>query len=182
MRNTFDKSFDNYLEDCKQNKHMKCAIVATDKQCVVLKEQDSKECNSHNDLALHIENMIHPNNQAIGWEAYHTNNAYIFLEGPELTANLPLDGNLSTTQAAFLLDILKKVCEFNLENSDMMSMDIITNTDYKQYHSHNFNPICNYILSLITEEYVTEDEKIIGKTYDSELTPEKMAKIYKKVI
>lgn len=126
--------------------------------------------------------MIHPSNQKTGWDAYRTNNVYIFLEGPELIANLPLDGNLSINQAAFLLDIFKIVCEFNNENNDLISIDIITNIDYKQYHNHNFNPICNYILSLITDEYVTEDEKIIGKTYDKEVTSNEIAKIYKKVV
>ncbi len=182
MEKTFDKRINEYLEGCKQHDNSKCAIVATDKQCVVLKEYESENCSSHNELAEYIENMIHPSNPKTGWDAYRTNNAYVFLEGPELIANLPLDGNLSINQAAFLLDIFKTVCEFNNENRDLISIDIITNNDYKQYHNHNFNSICNYILSLITNEYVTEDEKIIGKTYDEEVTFNEISKIYKKVI
>ena len=181
MENSFEKNFNEYLDECKRHNNIKCAIVATDKQCVVLKETESSQ-KSHNELAEYIENMIHPDNPKVGWDAYRTNNAYIFLEGPELIANLPLDGNLSINQAAFLLDILKRICEFNLENSDLISIDIITSKDYKQYHSHNFNQICNYILSLITDNYVTEDERIIGKTYENKVISEKIAKIYKKVI
>lgn len=55
MEKTFDKSFNEYLEGCKQHDSIKCAIVATDKQCVVLKESESKNCSSHNELAEYIE-------------------------------------------------------------------------------------------------------------------------------
>lgn len=178
---TFDEDFNNYLENCNVDRK-KCAIVATDKQCVMLLEdKNSEENNSHNGLAIVLENMIHPDDQRIGWAAYRASNAYVFLEGPELIANLPLDGTLSTNQAVFLLDILKKVCEFNYENNDLISIDIVTSNDYRQYHSHNLKSISKCIIPLITSEYIIEDEKIIGKTLaDNHNSPDEAIKVYQK--
>ena len=181
MKTSFDVNFNNYLNNCKNQRNIKCAIVATDKQCVILLDNEDINCDSHNKLAECLENMIHPNDQRIGWSAYRANNVYIFLEGPELIANLPLDGTLSTNQAVFILDILKTVCDFNYENNDLMSIDIISTNDYRQYHSHDLNLISKYIISLITDNYIVEEEKIIGKTIsNNNITSEETIKIYKK--
>ncbi len=160
----FNIKFKDYLEQCKHNNNVKCAIIATDKQCAIYTASKDEENNSHNDLAGIIENMIHINTSENGCDMFKLHDAYIFLEGPEMIANLPLDGNLSLNQAGFLIDILSEICRFNLENDDLISISIFSSVDIKEYRSHDLKRIAKYVLSFITKEYTTEAERIIGKT------------------
>lgn len=180
----FDKKFQQYLYDCSKNINTKCAIIVTDKQCAITTLNEInfiKQAifdNSHNDLIEYLENKIHFNNNTSGWESYKLHDAYLLLEGPELKVSLPFSGYLSIKQAGFLIDILADICKFNQENNDLISIDIISSTDYKTYHTHNLKIIGEYILSQITEIYITSEERIIGKTsINSEINK---SKVYEK--
>ena len=170
----YNNSFNEYLKHCREKDGMKCVIVATDKQCVI-KLGEGKNDDSHNELVGSIENRIHPNDEI----TYRLNNAYILLEGPELIANLPLDGSLSINQAIYLIDIFKKVCDFNKKNNDLIIINTYTNTDCKEFYGHNIEQIARYILSLITNQYIIEEEEIIGSTsIENEIMHKKLTKIY----
>lgn len=170
VNGNFDSKFKSYLEDCKRQNNIKSVIIITNKQCVIatLSEmnfiQFSENDDSHSKLISYLENLIHPNDNTTGWESYKLHDTYLLLEGPELTINLPLSNNLSINQAGFLIDVLGDICKFNAENNDLISIDIISSTDYKEYKTHNLYIIAKYILSKITEKSLTSEEKIIGKT------------------
>lgn len=159
----FDLKFDNYLKEIEKVNNIKSAIIVTDKQCVMATELETKK-DSHNDLISYIENMIHPNDSADGWLSYKLHDAYLLAEGPELMINLPLDGNLSINQAKFIIDIIARVCKFNAENGDIISIEIMSSNDSKTYCTHKVDTIGRYILSLITCNYIDQEEIIIGKT------------------
>ena len=160
----FDTKLDNYLnKDVIENK-TKCAIIVTDKQCAMLIANDKNIDATHSNLISYIEQAIHPSDETSGWLTYKLHDAYLLLEGPELMINLPLDGNLSVNQACFIIDIIDKICKFNLLNDDMISIDVISTNDYQSYRTHTINTILKHIISLITKDYVTQDEIIIGKT------------------
>jgi len=181
--NKFNSKFNEYLERCKENNHIKCAIVVTDKQCAISTEMDNNLSDtSHNNLAATIENMIHPNENKSGWDAFRLDNVYIFLEGPELIANLPLDGNLSINQAGFLIDVLGEVCKFNAANNNLIKIDVISSCDYKEYRNHDIKPISKHILSLITKKHITTEEIIIGKTIINDKNCEEVRKTYQKIL
>ncbi len=166
----FDKNFKNYLNSCKEDNNIKSAIIVTDKQCVMctINEMNFKKMtindDSHINLINYLEDMIYPNNVTTGWESYKLHDAYIILKGSEVTINLPLSGNLSLNQASFLIDILGEICKFNLENGDIISINIMSANDYKEYRNHNLISMGLYVLSNLTEIYITQEEKIIGKT------------------
>lgn len=166
----FDKIFKKYLDNCGKNKNTKCVIIITDKQCAIttlnemILSADKLDDESHMNLMTSLEKEIHPNDNTSGWASYKMHDVYLFLEGPELTVNLPFSGLLSINQAKFLIDILGEVCKFNAENNDLITIDIMTSDDNKTYCSHDLLKIGKYILSQITEMYVTSDERIIGKT------------------
>ena len=159
----FDLKLDNYLNECENENNIKGAIIVTDKQCVMATELETEK-DSHNDLISHIENLIHPNDSADGWLSYKLHDAYLLAEGPELMINLPLDGNLSINQANFMIDIIARICKFNAENGDIISIEIVSSNDWKAYRTHTVDKVGKYILSLSNCNYIDQDEKIIGKT------------------
>lgn len=166
----FDNTFKSYLDDCSKNINTKCAIIITDKQCAIatLNEMNFNkqmlDDDSHIDLICYLESKIHPNDHTTGWESYKIHDVYVIIEGPELKISLPFSGYLSINQAGFLMDLLSTICKFNADNNDLIVIDIISSTEYKTYYTHNIKTIGNYILSQITEMYVVQDERIIGKT------------------
>ena len=180
----FDRKFGNYLNDCRMKKDTKCAIIVTDKQRVIstINEMNFNrftiDDNSHQNLIEYLEEKIHQNDRSTGWESFKLHDIYVLLKGSKIIINLPLDGNLSVNQAGFLIDILADVCRFNAENIDMISIDIISNDDYKEYCSYDIYKIGKYILSKITEFYITVDEKIL-ETPDQNSVKE-TSKVYKK--
>ena len=166
----FDSRFKAYLEDCKKYNNIKSVIIITDKQCAIMTlsemnfNQFTDDEDSHQKLISYLESLIHPDDNTTGWESYKLHDTYLLLEGPELTINLPLSNNLSINQAGFLIDILGDICKFNAETNDLISIDIMSSTDYKEYRTHDLYKIATHILSKITDMYLTCEEKIIGKT------------------
>lgn len=180
----FYNKFYNYLEECRMKKDIKCAIIVTDKQRVfsTINEMNfnkfTLDDDSHQHLISYLEDKIHPNNRDIGWESSKLHDLYILLKGPKIVVNLPLDGNLSLNQAMFLIDTLSNVCEFNAEYGDLISVDILSSDDYKEYCTHDINKIGKYILSKLSEFYIVTGERIVDKpSFDSNTNK---SKIYKK--
>lgn len=160
----FDIKFNSYLENSIKDNKTKCVIIVTDKQCVMTTASERKIDDTHSELIEYLEKAIHPNDDTSGWLSYKIHDAYLLSEGPELMINLPLDGKLSVNQACFILDIIAKICKFNSENDNMISIEIISSNDYQTYRTNKINQILKHILSLITADYITQEETIVGKT------------------
>ena len=63
-------------------------------------------------------------NQINGWNAIRSNHAYIASIGEELIITMPDNGQLSYSQAKFIIDILNIVEKFNSNNENIRQIKI----------------------------------------------------------
>lgn len=161
-----------YFQYCNNKRRIRGAAVITDKQCIFYSQLLDNDYGTHNDIDIKIENAIHPNNQKNGWDGYYSNHAYMASVGKELIISMPENGELTSSQAQFMLNILDQTNKFNIEQEDenkKIKIDLFDNPDHESiFDTKNIELLKQKIKSRVTNNITLEEEEIIGTTLTKE--------------
>lgn len=100
-------SLNDYFDYC-HNKRIRGLALITDKQYLFY-SQINNDCKIHNDIAIDLENLIHPNHKIFGIDAIRDNHIFISSLGNELFVELPSNGYFSYSEYLFLAKLLKNL-------------------------------------------------------------------------
>lgn len=166
---------EEYFNYCKK-KSIRGLWVITDKQSIFYSQVIKDDNNTHDNIQINIENEIHPHNQINGWNAIRSNHAYIASIGEELIITMPDNGQLSYSQAKFIIDILNIVEKFNSNNENIRQIKIDLfepprkESVFNKSTKEEIEILKNKIQSEITPNIIIdkEQEEIIGTTLSKE--------------
>lgn len=147
----------------------KIAGVITDRQCVIdTGIRNEPDYRSHNDLHIDIYKLIHPEFTDGYWELYRKNNMHVAGDAGQLVVEFPRDDKLSINQAIFLIDILNQIHKFTIDTGKNIKITLFVdwNTALEPNLQSELDTIKEFILSKVTNDYVVDEEVIIGKTID----------------
>ena len=155
----------NYLV-YSQNKSVRGVSLITDKQYIFYTQLDNSDI-THDKIYTKLENVIHPNDTKLGFNAIRDNNIHIASVGQELVIYLPDNKLLSLNQYKFIINMLNEVDKFNRDNNT----NILLYATYpklleKVIKTRDTNELKNKLYSLITKKFTIEEEKIIGSMLD----------------
>lgn len=162
------KSVYEYFKWGNNNHAMRGVGVITDSQYIFYTQVLRDDYGTHNDIAINIENAIHPYNKKRGWDAYHDNNIYFYSVGNEFIIDLPENSELSMNQYKYLCMVLDEVDKFNREVSDDKKICIDVHTVVREYFNDSklldVEKIKEDLYKMVTQNIEIEDQIIIGKT------------------
>ena len=107
-------SLSEYFSYC-QKKPIRGLALITDKQYIFY-SQINNDCLIHNDIAIILENQIHPHYKIYSIDAIRSSHIVIFSLGQELFIELSRTGEISLSQYLFLEEILKDIEKLNSNN------------------------------------------------------------------
>ena len=149
----------NYSKD----KRIRALGLITDKQYILYSQINPYSSLIHNEIAILLENEIHPHYKIYNDGAIRDNHILISSLGSELFIELPKSGYFSYSQYLFLSKLLK---EINISNIGISIMN-------KDSLYENYNPDIDEIIlilkKLITKNIKLEKEKIIGKVLRNDI-------------
>lgn len=162
-----------YLE-YSQDKTVRGVSLITDKQSIFYTQFDNSDI-THDKIYTKLENKIHPNDVRDGFKAIRDNNIHIASVGHELVIYLPDNKLLSFNQYRHLCNILNQADRFNKENNT----NILLYAAYPRLlerviKTRDVNQFKEKMYSLVTKEFIIDEETIIGKTLDNNSIIESM--------
>ena len=172
-----DKNFSlnlyDYLVYCK-NESVRGVCLITDKQYIFYTQLDNSDI-THDEIYTKLENEIHPNDVRDGFKAIRNNNIHIASVGHELVIYLPDNKLLSLNQYKYIINMLNEVDRFNKENNT----DILLYASYPRLlerviKTRDTKKFKEKISSLVTKEFIIEEESIIGIRLDDNSIIESM--------
>lgn len=157
-----------------QDKTVRGVSLITDKQSIFYTQFDNSDI-THDKIYTKLENKIHPNDVRDGFKAIRDNNIHIASVGHELVIYLPDNKLLSLNQYKHLCSMLNQVDKFNKENNT----NILLYATYPRLlerviKTRDTNEFREKIYSLVTKEFIIDEEIIIGSTLENNSIIESM--------
>ena len=157
-----------------QNKSVRGVSLITDKQYIFYTQLDNSDI-THDEIYTKLENEIHPNDKRDGFKAIRNNNIHIASVGHELVIYLPDNKLLSLNQYKYLCNMLNEVDRFNKDNNT----NILLYASYPRLlnrviKTRDVNQFKEKIYSLVTKEFIIDEETIIGSRLDNNSIIESM--------
>ena len=157
-----------YFSYC-QTKSIRGLILITDKQYLFYSQIDPNDYLIHNDIAILLENLIHPYYPIYSVDAIRNNHIVISSIGQELFIELPTNGYFSYSEYLFLIKILKDVELYNFKNESKIGLLIMNDqVVYQEDNKPNIDLAISILKRLIKKNIKIEEEKIIGKVLKNE--------------
>ena len=157
-----------------QDKSVRGVGLITDKQYIFYTQLDNSDI-TLDEIYTKLENEIHPNDQRDGFKAIRDNNIHIASVGHELIIYLPDNKLLSLNQYKYIINMLNEVDRFNKENNTNI---LLYASDprllEREIRTRDINEFKEKISSLVTKEFVIDEESIIGSTLDNNSIIESM--------
>ena len=172
-RNVYD-----YLKYCNENGSFKGVGIVSDKQMVFYIQLLGEEYATHDNIAVRMENEIHPESRRNGWNAIRENNIHIFSTGEELIIDLPNNGDFTRSQYLFLNEILNQVQKYNTEVEETKRVWVMIGcydrNHFQDYDRYDLEGIKEELKYLVTRDITLEEECIIGTTLELSKQKENM--------
>ena len=149
-----------------QDKSVRGVSLITDKQYIFYTQLDNSDI-THDKIYTKLENEIHPNDKRDGFKAIRDNNIHIASVGHELVIYLPDNKLLSLNQYKYIINMLNEVDRFNKENNTNILLYAVYPRLLKGViKTRDINEFKEKISSLVTKEFIIEEESIIGSKLD----------------
>ena len=169
----------DYLKYCKTKAQEPEPIVrgvgiVTAKQFIFYTQLTKGDNRCHPDIAVDLENDIHPNNYKRGMLALRSNNAYLWGYGlSKFEIWMPETDALVKNQEYFLLEVLEQIEKYNSEQHDDEEKILIQvfwqGGDSCDEYKEDITSLKEKIKSKVKRQVRIESEKIIGETPSKEL-------------
>ncbi len=173
-KRSLELSVYEYLKRCSDTgRNIRAVGVITDKQLVFYSQILKNDYATHDNIAVDIENTIHPKQERRGWDAIRENNIHFFCLGPStLLIDLPQDQRLSMSQVSLVESVLREVDKYNSEctyDFEMVRVEFYSSRQNEKVSKlTETNEIIAELKKMVTTNYIIDDEEIIGKKLDAE--------------
>ena len=164
-------SFYEYLKYCENVARIRGVGLITDKQSLFYSQIDPHDNSTHEWIAMDLEHEIHPKLKVKGALLVRPENIHYFSMGKELIIDLPEDLKFTMSQYLFLEELLDQIEEYNKENPKEKKVWILINCSgnhFRNYDTYNVLEIKKELQTMVTKDFIIEEEKIIGNTHSKE--------------